>query len=67
MLFMTADAGSRDPVATFGMARKKSRKSILLRFTEALKESRRRQARRVIATYAHLLADGDIPDDDNHH
>jgi hypothetical protein len=66
MLFMTADAGSRDPVAIFGMARKKSRKSILLRFTEALKESRRRQARRVIATYAHLLADGDT-DDDNHH
>ena len=61
------NAGSRDPAATFGMARKKSRKSILLRFTEALKESRRRQARRVIATYAHLLADRDAPDDDNHH
>jgi len=64
---MKADAGSRDPVATFGMARKKSHKSILLRFTEALKESRRRQARRVIATYAHLLAARDTPDDDNHH
>jgi hypothetical protein len=65
MLFMNADAGSRDPVATFGMARKKSRKSILVRFTEALKESRHRQARRVIATYAHLLADRDTPDDDS--
>jgi hypothetical protein len=63
---MNANVGSRDPVATFGMARKKSRNSILLRFTEALKESRRRQARRVIATYAHLLADRDAPDDDNH-
>ena len=61
------NAGSRDPAATFGMAGNKSRKSILLRFTEALKESRRRQARRVIATYAHLLADRDAPDDDNHH
>lgn len=67
MLSMNADAGSRDPVATFGMARKKSRNSILLSFTEALKEPRRRQARRVIATYAHLLADRDAPNDDNHH
>ena len=49
------NAGSRDPVATFGTARKESRKSILLRFMEALKESRRREARRVITTYAHLL------------
>ena len=53
------NAGSRDPVATFGMARKESRKSILLRFMEAMKESRCREARRVIATYAHLLADRD--------
>jgi len=67
MLSMNADAGSRDPVATFGMARKKSRNSILLRFTDALKEPRRRQARRIIATYAHLLADRDAPNDDNHH
>jgi len=64
---MNADAGSRDPVATFGMAQKKSRNSILLRFTKALKELGRRQARRVIATYAHLLAERDAPNDDNHH
>ena len=61
------NAGSRDPVATFGMARKKSRRSIILRFMQALKESRRREAPRVIATYAHLLADRDTPDDDNQH
>ena len=64
---MNADAGSRNPVTTFGMARKKSRTLILLRFTEALRESRRRQARRVIATYSHLLADRDLPDDDDRH
>ena len=58
------NAGSRDPVATFGMARKESRKSILLRVMEALKESRRREARRAIATYAHLLADRDTLDGD---
>jgi hypothetical protein len=34
---------------------------------EALKESRRREAQRVIATYAHLLADRDTRDDDNQH
>ena len=68
MLFMNAvNAGSRDPVATFGTARKESRKSILLRFMEALKESRRREARRVITTYAHLLADRDTLDSDNQH
>ena len=61
------NAGSRDPVATFGTARKESRKSILLRFMQALKESRRREAQRVIATHAHLLADRDTPDDDNQH
>jgi hypothetical protein len=68
MFFMKAvNAGSRDPVATFGMARKGSRKSILLRFMQALKESRRREARRVIATYEHLLADRDTLDSDNQH
>jgi len=68
MLFMNAaNAGPRDPVAMFGMARKESRKSILLRFIEALKESRRREAQRVIATYALLLADRDTRDDDNQH
>ena len=61
------NAGSRDPVATFGTVRKESRKSILLRFMEALKESRRREARRVITTYAHLLADRDTLDSDNQH
>jgi hypothetical protein len=44
-----------------------SHKSILLHFMEALKESRRRETRRVIATYAHLLADRDILDSDNQH
>jgi hypothetical protein len=39
----------------------------LLHFMEALKESRRREARRVIATYAHLLADRDTLDGDNRH
>ena len=61
------NAGSRDPVATFGLVRKESRKSILLRFMEALKESRRREARRVIATYAQLLADRDTLDGDKRH
>jgi hypothetical protein len=68
MHFMNAiNAGSRDPVATFGMARKKSRKSLFLRFMAALKESRRREARRVIASYAHLLSNRDPWDDDNRH
>jgi hypothetical protein len=34
---------------------------------DALKDSRRREARRVIATYAYLLADRDGPDDNNRH
>jgi hypothetical protein len=68
MLFMNAvNAGSHDPVATFGMARNESRKSFLLRFMEALKESRRREARRVIAINAHLLADHDMLDVDDQH
>jgi hypothetical protein len=33
---------------------------------DALKDSRRREARRVIATYAYLLADRS-PDDNNRH
>lgn len=61
------NAGSRDPVATFGMARKESHASFLLRFMDALKESRRREARRVIATYAYLLADRDTANDGNQH
>jgi len=61
------NVGSRDPVAAFGLARKESRKSVLLRFVEALKESRRREARRVIATHAHLLANRDTQDEDNQH
>jgi hypothetical protein len=62
-----ANAGARDPATTFGSARKGSHKSILSRFMEALKEARRREARRVIATYAHLLADRDTPDGDSQH
>ena len=50
-------ASSRDSVATFGMAQKESRKSILPRLMEALRESRRREARRVLTTYAHLVAE----------
>ena len=53
------NAGSRDALATFGMARKVSRKSILLSFMEALRQSRSREARRLIANYAHLVADRD--------
>jgi len=49
------------------MARNESRKSFLLRFMEALKESRRSEARRVIAINAHLLADHDTLDVDDRH
>jgi hypothetical protein len=66
MHFMTVmKADSRDSVATFGMDREEARKSLLLRFMDALKESRRREARRVIATHAHLLANRDILGDEN--
>ena len=61
------NAGSRDPLATFDIVGKKSRKSFLLRFMEALKESRRSEARRVIAINAHLLADHDMLDVDDQH
>jgi hypothetical protein len=40
--------------ASFG-----SRRSFFARFFEALKETRRREARRVIETYTHLLPPGD--------
>jgi hypothetical protein len=53
------NAGSRYSLVTFGMARRVSPKSILSSFVEALRQSRRREARRVIATYAHLVADRD--------
>src|SRR5215510_2235520 len=60
MLLMNAvNAGSRDSLVTFGMARRVSPKSIFSSFVEALRQSRRREARRVIATYAHLVADRD--------
>jgi hypothetical protein len=36
-----------------------SRRSFFARFFEALKETRRREARRVIETYTHLLPPGD--------
>jgi hypothetical protein len=56
-------AGSRGPATTLGGASKiASRKSIFSRFVSALKESRRREARRVIATYAHLMARAETPD-----
>jgi hypothetical protein len=68
MLFMKAvNADSRDPAATIGMAQKKSRRSFLVRFMDALKDSRRHEARRVIATYAYLLADRDSRDDNDQH
>jgi hypothetical protein len=68
MLFMKAvNADSRDPAATIGLAQKKSRRSFFGRFMDALKDSRRREARRVIATYAYLLADRDSRDDNDQH
>lgn len=48
--------------ATQSEPRKSAIKSIFARFLDALKMTRRRQARRVIATYAHLLADPAVPD-----
>jgi hypothetical protein len=53
------NAGSRDALETFGVARKVSRKSILSSFMEALRQSRHREARHILATYAHLVADLD--------
>lgn len=53
------NTGSRDGLATFEMAQTVSRKSILSSFMEALRQSRRREARHVLATYAHLVADRD--------
>ena len=51
---------SRNPTATLGGASKvASRRSIFSRFVKALKDSRCREARRVITTYAHLVADWD--------
>jgi hypothetical protein len=51
---------SRNPTAALGGASKvASRRSIFSRFVKALKDSRRREARRVITTYAHLVADWD--------
>ena len=63
----TVNAGSREPVATFGVAVNKSRKSFLSCVMEALRESRRREARRVIATYAHLSAGYDTLNDADQH
>ena len=53
------NAGSRDAFATLEMAQRVSRKSILSNFVEALRQSRRREAHRVLANYAHLVADRD--------
>jgi hypothetical protein len=65
MPYMGAVNAGRNSVTTLGITRKKSGKSLFLRFMEALKESRRREARRVIANNAHLLANRDTPDSDN--
>ena len=59
---------ARTPAATAPEARpsepsKPAIKSVFHRFLDALKMTRRRQARRVIATYAHLLADPAAPDE----
>jgi hypothetical protein len=56
-------AGSRNRGRTIdGTSKIESRKSIFSRFMNGLMESRRREARRVIATYAHLLAQDDTPE-----
>jgi hypothetical protein len=56
-------AGSRNPAGTLaGTSQVKSRKSIYAHFMNALKESRSHEARRVIANYAHLLAQDDTSD-----
>lgn len=52
-------AGSRPADARAGTSKVESRRSIFLRFMNAMKESRRCEARRVITTYAHLLAEDD--------
>ena len=68
MLAMKAvNAGSRNSIATFGMVRTVAIKSFLSVFMEALRQSRRREARRIIATYAHLLDDRKTLDNDDQH
>jgi len=56
------DTYSRDSATPLPAAPTKKRRRSLLarffaRFLEALKDTRRREARRVIANHAHLLAD----------
>jgi hypothetical protein len=51
-------AGSCNSATTLGAARNvEPRKGFFARFMQALRDSRRREARRVMATYAHLLGD----------
>jgi hypothetical protein len=57
-------AGPRNSATALGAARTvEPRKGFFARFMQALKESRRHEARRVMATYAHLLADRAPPDE----
>lgn len=51
--------GSHPAGSLGGNNKIESHKSIFSSFANALKETRRREARRVIATYAHLLARDD--------
>ena len=53
---MNVAMGVRTPATVLIEAgRADTRRTLLLRFLEALKRSRRREARRVIASHAHLL------------
>jgi hypothetical protein len=53
---MNAAVGVRTPAAVLaGIGRGRRRTTLVSRFLDGLKESRRREARFVIARYAHLL------------
>lgn len=53
---MNTAVGVRTPVAVLaGIGRVRRRRTLFVRFLNALRESRRRDARRVIAKHAHLL------------
>ena len=53
---MNAAVGVRTPVAVLaGLGRGQKRRTLPSRFMDALKTSRRREARLVIARHAHLL------------
>jgi len=56
---MNAAVGVRTPAAVLaGIGRGRTRKTFVSRFLKALKESRRREARLVIARNVHLLPSG---------